>query len=125
MTIISIKNRTFKIMGKIISFPIAQYSQNKCPFQLSTTLTTRIQVMTHRVVLVVSLSRPRRVNFPESSSSSNHLVESSSSSGDSSSHPRRVIESSSSHAVKIESSSSSVEVPLENSSIYLFICERQ
>ena len=45
--------------------------------------------------------------------------------GASSSHPRRVIESSSSSGVKIESSSSSVEVPLENSSVYLFIFERR
>ena len=45
--------------------------------------------------------------------------------GASSTHPRRVIESSSSLGVKIEWSSSSVEVPLENSSVYLFIFERR
>ena len=62
--------------------------------------------------VIVSLSRPRRVNFTESSSSSHRLVESSSSSqpclsessscsyGASSSHPRRVIESSSSPGVE-------------------------
>ena len=134
------KDLTFKILEK--------KTQNKCPFQLSTTLTTSIQVflaVTHRVVFVdtslasfshprrviVSLSRPRRVSFTESSSSSHRLVESSSSSqpcltessscsyGASSSHPRRVIESSSSHEGNIESSSSSVEAPLENSSVYL------
>ena len=136
------KDLTFKIMEK------KKYRKTSVPFSCQqpwllgssipcrdSSSSLRRQILPRRVI--VSLSRPRRVNFTESSSSSHRLVESSSSSqpcltessscsyGASSSHPRRVIESSSSPGVKIESSSSSVEVPLENSSVYLFIFDRR
>ena len=136
------KDLTFKIMEK------KKYRKTNVPFNCQqpwllgssipcrdSSSSLRRHILPRRVI--VSLSRPRRVNFTESSSSSHRLVESSSSSqpclsessscsyGASSSHPRRVIESSSSPGVKIESSSSSVEEPLENSSAYLFIFERR
>ena len=130
------KNRTFKIMGKINIFSnkifakqmsLSVVNNPDSSSSLDTSCLVESSSPSHRLVESSSSSQLHRVILVESSSSSQPcLSESSSCSyGASSSHPRRVIESSPSPGEKIETSSSSVEVPLEISSVYLFIFERR
>ena len=123
-----LKNR-LKIRVAIYLFLSVGRKMTPFPETVSDPTSCRVESSSssHRLVESSSSSQLHRVILVESSSSSQPcLSESSSCSyGASSSHPRRVIESSPSPGEKIETSSSSVEVPLEISSVYLFIFERR